>query len=490
MQYCVETWLVALSRELPADPGVAYTGNPPIVGCNHVVCDGCGAVVRHVDGRSPTTSARPVEAELQALYASAQPERSPLFYSRPLDAESRVYFCRCNWYGVGMGRAKWVNDLDQPWRCGGHPSDAGERADFEKAARERAASEKVPREKADEEGARHAEAKRQVEALKAATVPRPASKIRFVYAPGVNPEFSTAAELRDSLLASYPDAAHFGGPVVGVNRDDTLPAWGWTIRLIAQRSDWWPALGIALQHAVNDGGDLARTAFATLMADKRDMLALLSWTEPLVEAFPDTVAPGSGTGWGVPDFRLETIVRDQKKSLAEIKTATNEAFLSEHGPGGSDIEGPFTNEDDLRALLVSSARAGQFPDGTDGPWSWIGFELIVGEAWLRPALVHAVSTIDTSDQPTLFALLDWFSEERDLWQFVPLLENWFAHHPDWWETAAMTKPKGWKWTMRSAHWKDISTLGTIVREALRRARGQVITPPIMDLPVLYGPSIS
>ena len=44
--------------------------------------------------------------------------------------------------------------------------------------------------------------------------------------------------------------------------------------------------------------------------------------------------------------------------------------------------------------------------------------------------------------------------------------------------------------MRSAHWPEISTLGTIVREALRRARGQVITPPVMDLPVLFGPGIS
>lgn len=44
--------------------------------------------------------------------------------------------------------------------------------------------------------------------------------------------------------------------------------------------------------------------------------------------------------------------------------------------------------------------------------------------------------------------------------------------------------------MRSAHWKGISTLGDVVREALRRARGQVITPPIMDLPVLFGPAIS
>jgi hypothetical protein len=127
----------------------------------------------------------------------------------------------------------------------------------------------------------------------AATVPRPATKIQFRYAPSVNPEFSTASELRDSLLASYPDAACFKAPVVGRGRDDTAPAWGWAPDLIRTRSDWWPALGIALQHAVHDGGDLARTAFATLMADFRDVLALLPWTEPLAEALPDVLAPGS-----------------------------------------------------------------------------------------------------------------------------------------------------------------------------------------------------
>jgi len=483
MQNCVETWLVAPGRELPADPRVAYSGKPPIVGCNHLVCDQCGVVVRNVTGRSTTSNTRPVAAELQKLYASADPGSSPLLTHRTVDAESRVYFCRCDWYTVELGGAKWVDDIDQPWRCGGHPSDGGEKAGGAKAGSAK------PGAKAAEQ-ARHAEAKRQVEALKAATVPLPASKIQFRYAPSVNPEFSTAAELRGALLASYPDAAHFNGPVVGINRDDTAPAWGWAIQLIARRSDWWPALGIALQHAVNDGGDLARTAFATLMADFRDVLALLPWTEPLADAFPDARAPGTGTGWGVPDFRLDQIVRDQKKSLAEIKTGAGEAFLSEHGPGGSDLEGPFANEEDLRALLVKSARAGQFPDGSGGPWSWLGFELITGDDWLRPALVHAVSTIDTSDQPTLLAMLDWFFEERDLWQFVPLLEDWFAHHPDWWETPASTKPKGWKRTMRTAHWPEISTLGTIVREALRRARGQVITPPVMDLPVLFGPGIS
>jgi hypothetical protein len=312
------------------------------------------------------------------------------------------------------------------------------------------------------------------------------TKIRFTYAPSVNPEFSTASELRDSLLASYPDAAYFHRPVVGRNRDDTAPAWGWTIDLIGTRRDWWPALGIALQHAANDGGDLARTALVDLLADFTDSVALLPWTSPVAVKWPDVRAVGAGTGWGAPDFGLEAIIRDQTRYLSEVTTGKSTVFLGEYGKGGKVIRGPFTNEADLRVLLDATAQAGQFPDGDKGPWSWLGFELLIGDAWQRPAFLHVVSTIEPADQPNICALLDWFSEERDLWQFVQLLEGWVAHQPSWWTTPADTKPKGWRRTMRSSHWPDITTLGDVAVETLRRARLQVATPPVVDLPILFG----
>jgi hypothetical protein len=312
------------------------------------------------------------------------------------------------------------------------------------------------------------------------------AKIRFAYAPNVNPEFATAAELRDSLLASYPDAAHFGGPVVGRNRDDTAPAWGWAIDLIRTRRDWWPALGIALQHAANDGGELARTALATLAGSFRDSLAVLPWTAPTAAAWPDARAPGSATGWGAPDFRLQTIVRDQASDLAVIKSGAGEAWLDAYGPGGAEITAPFTCEADLAALLRDTAHAGQFPDGSNGPWSWLGFALIVGEAWLAPAFVHVASTIDGTDLPIVLALLDHLFEQRDLWQLAPALEAWVANPPAWWATPAATQPPGWRYPMRSAYWPGVTTLGDVVQFALGQANGQRATPPVLDLPVLYA----
>lgn len=101
-----------------------------------------------------------------------------------------------------------------------------------------------------------------------------------------------------------------------------------------------------------------------------------------------------------------------------------------------------------------------------------------------------VNTIDHNNRAMVFALLDWFFEEQDLWRFVDLLQGWHANPPSWWSTPAETTPTGWKRNMRSAHWPDVKMLGDVATEVLRRAKWQVATPPVVDLPVLYGPSIS
>jgi hypothetical protein len=44
--------------------------------------------------------------------------------------------------------------------------------------------------------------------------------------------------------------------------------------------------------------------------------------------------------------------------------------------------------------------------------------------------------------------------------------------------------------MRSAHWPNVKTLADVVREALRRAKSQAVTPPVLDLPILYGSPVS
>lgn len=478
MKHCTKAWLVSLEYPIPTDPSAAYQG-PPIFGCNHLVCQRCGAEVRHVDHRS-VGSMHPPD-DLAALYASAHPETSPHLEGGSLHDTSRAYLCKCAWYGMNFSGAKQVDDLEyQDWICGGHDPSAKKPKGPTSAVVALSNAEATLKAKAE---AVTAEASRRY-------VDVAGAKIQLHWAPGVNPAFSTAAGLRDALLASYPDAAQFGGPIVGRNREDTAPAWGWAAELIAQRSDWWPALGIALQHAAKDGGELAQIALATLLADYRDSFALLPWMAPLAEAETFHVrAPGSATGWGMPDCTIPAIVHDQQTSFAEIHGA-KEQFLYQYGKNATNLKGPFTKEADLRALLEKSARAGQFPYGTRGPWSWVGPTLIVGEPWLRPALVHAISTIDADDEVLVLALLDWLSEERDLWQFVPLLDSWDAHHPAWWDQPAGTQPSGWKYNARSSHWPDVHTMGDIVVEANRRAKLQIATPPVVDLPALYGPSIS
>ena len=459
MQQCAEAWLVSLEYELPSDPAVAYSGEEPIIGCSHLVCGNCGADVRHVDRRSTKTNNPPGDSDIQVLYQSVDPD-SPLLDGSPKYNEARAYFCKCELVGVDSG-ARWVETIDQPWTCAGHEARAHDAI---------------------------AEAQQATAALIAAA-PRSAGPVKIQVAS--SRPFATASELRDALLASYPDAAHFGNkPLVRKNRDDTAPAWQWVIDLIAQRTDWWPALGIAIQHAVKDGGDLARRALVDILANFRSSFALLPWTAPLADEWPDVKSDGSHTNWGDPEYTFAAIIRDQKKFLATMTSDLSEAFLTGYAKGGKDLDAPLTTEADLRGLLDKTARAGQFPDGDNGPWSWWGFQRLFRGELLDRQMLAVVSTFDRADDVNVRALLDWFFEERDLWRFVPLLERWVASHPPWWTAPADTKPAGWKYDIRSAHWPNITDLGSVVVEALRRARRQVATPPILDLPILYGSAVS
>lgn len=193
MTHCSPAVLVGLDVELPADPGIANDAQPPRVGCNHLVCGSCGADVRHVDSRTITSHYPPAHAELDAIYNSDDPASSPHFDAAPVDQKSRAYFCRCSWAAVNLGGTKSLGSIDAPWECGGHAPRVVEAQDI-----------------------RVAEAQKQADVLAqtAPPVATPGAKIRIVYASRVNPELSTTSELRDALLASYPDASFFQAPVV------------------------------------------------------------------------------------------------------------------------------------------------------------------------------------------------------------------------------------------------------------------------------------
>src|SRR5437870_5605773 len=130
MKYCSPAVLVALDVELPTDPGIANEGHPPRVGCNHLVCDNCGADVRHADSRSITSNYPPPKAQIEALYDSPDPAASKLLDDKPLHRMSRAYFCRCNWAAVDLSGTKSLGDIDAPWECKGHEAKVVEASDI------------------------------------------------------------------------------------------------------------------------------------------------------------------------------------------------------------------------------------------------------------------------------------------------------------------------------------------------------------------------
>jgi hypothetical protein len=309
------------------------------------------------------------------------------------------------------------------------------------------------------------------------------AKIHFSHGANVRVEFASASELRDALLASYPDAAYFNGPFVGTGRDDTLPAWGWAANLLRTRTDWWPALGIALQHAAHDGGELARTALADLLEGTHHSVVLLEWTEPLAKRWPDVRATTTATSFGRPDYRLETIVAAQKTYWTrhcQPSQSAQQVVIEGLGAKGGYLTTDLKDAGDLEALLRKSAAAGKFPSGDKGPWSWLLDELVF-HAWLRTAMPQVCAHLASGSDADVRAMLDWFSEEWDLWRFIDLLDGWRNRTPAWWHEPAAKKPAGWRYTMRTAHWPGVKTLGDIALEALRRAQHQAATPPRLDI---------
>jgi hypothetical protein len=120
----------------------------------------------------------------------------------------------------------------------------------------------------------------------------------------------------------------------------------------------------------------------------------------------------------------------------------------------------------------------------------VALRTLINDEWLRQSCERIVHDIDHDDEAMVFAMLDWFSEEQDLWRFVQLLDGWRLHPPWRWGTRATTTPTGWQRNIRSAHWPNVNTLGDVAIEALRRAKWQVVTPPVIDLPLLYGSSVT
>jgi hypothetical protein len=291
---------------------------------------------------------------------------------------------------------------------------------------------------------------------------------------------SSTSELRDALLASYPDAAHYGAPVARLNRDDTQAAWTWLLGLVRKRTDWWPALGIALQHAAQDGGDLARIALADFLESYQHSIALLEWTEPMAKQWPDAVATCRGTGFGEPDYRLATILTAQRALMDLSKTDTRMA-VEGAGANGDWLIVDVQTQSDLESLLAASAKVEKY-GGANGPWHWVISQLIFRPS-LEPMMVGACEKLAAGSDVEVRAMLDWFFEEHDLWRYVDLLEGWNRTPPAWWNAPAGTVPPGWRFPIRG---EGAKILGDVVVRAVLRAREQAGTKMTIDLAPIFG----
>jgi hypothetical protein len=315
------------------------------------------------------------------------------------------------------------------------------------------------------------------------SVPQP---ITLTYANSTR-TFSSISQLRDALLGSYPGAAYLGAPVVMINRDDAVAAWGWLRDLLRTRTDWWPAVGIALQHAAQDGGDNARIALADFLESLQESVVLLEWTEPLAKQWPDVKAGVVGTTFGRPDYRLATIVEAQRALWNQQQSAP--VSVEGLGPKGSFFDQHVKTQADLEALLAKSAKAGQHRSvqgsSAEGPWTWLLSELLFHHD-LQPMVPKACEHFTNGSHAEVCAMLDWFTDEHDLWRYVDLLESWIQTPPAWWKDSAAKKPPGWRNPIRGWHARNGKPLGDIVEGTLYAAQAQVASAPNADLAPIFG----
>lgn len=97
---------------------------PAPVGCNHLVCERCGADVRSAVGHPHAQ-----RFDIEEAYAAPDLARLPYMHAGPAEIQFfRFYLCRCSTtMEGGWRRLEREPDVDLPelhWWCGGHPPQA------------------------------------------------------------------------------------------------------------------------------------------------------------------------------------------------------------------------------------------------------------------------------------------------------------------------------------------------------------------------------
>ena len=107
-------YLVGMQHLLPTASTERYVEGGPFFGCNHVACDRCHEVVRHIDSRVFAKPLAPAERDL--LYDRLD-AASPLVTAG--GDGYRLYLCKCTY--VAIAGVSCLEIADHPWRCAGHP---------------------------------------------------------------------------------------------------------------------------------------------------------------------------------------------------------------------------------------------------------------------------------------------------------------------------------------------------------------------------------
>ncbi len=296
--------------------------------------------------------------------------------------------------------------------------------------------------------------------------------------------FASTSELKAQLLDAFKDAAYAGGPLIIVNRDDTAPAWQWVGELIRVRSDWRECAGIALQHAVLDGGSQAQTTFADLMANQRSAIVLRRWTVPLALRFPAVTATSSATNMGGgSNPRLDAIMVEQAALAAAAESDKRQVLFSDwHGAFKPRVE-PMPGVAELRALLIDTSLDGRSvrTEWGAGPWGWLHQEYLF-RPWVYEVLPEVMREVLATDAKHDFAALDWLCSRTDTRRFRAILEAWRDGPSSWWSDTAITPPLRWRQPVLGGLWRDVKVLGDVVGQLLANADHEDATRPDSDLP--------
>jgi len=122
MNHCdARGYLVGPRNVIPADARQYAVAGGPLVGCSHVMCSACGALVRNWPGfRFALSPGTP--DEYRALYETDDPDTSRCLTRDGGGALFRAYACRCSHTQISS-----ATDLDRgfiefdSWSCAGHP---------------------------------------------------------------------------------------------------------------------------------------------------------------------------------------------------------------------------------------------------------------------------------------------------------------------------------------------------------------------------------